>query len=651
MLRVPSVSTLALCAAGLLLAAAVLQGAPGWTRLGGTGVSAGLAGPAGRPVEGAWFSADGRRLYAALQDGTLWASEDAGWTWVREDGDPPEPKAAVDREEVMGSAVVLRNPYRAGVSYALGEHLYRSDDGGGEWTNLTANHGSSVIGRWQAVLAISPSDPDLIVVGNSMGLWKSHDSGVTWASLNTRLPNFPEVRFRNFAASNTPLLDSKRLGALDLVRTPAGTSWRVAPSQDPSMDLLQSSTAVGVLAGRLPLPPGYEAWELPWDSPDQEECGVGRACSARAVTAMASNGQIWAGTSDGRIWVSGDEGADWSLSWSDPDGQEVKRIWTDPTLPRTALALTGGRVLRSTNGGTSWFDITSNLPQAEWTAVVGHPVAGTAFASGSLGVYFARVDLRQPGPAGEWVRIGDGLPSGVVGDLAMEPLRGRLYAALPGHGVYWMRTPEVEQALRVVSAADLAQRPVAPGSLLTVLGGRALSVRADGRPAPVLDFGDGQTQVQVPYAVEGRSVRLQLNAQGSSHVVDMQLRKVSPAVFVVGGDPLILDAGTGSVIGWHRPAVPGGSILVMATGLGEVAPSWPEGVPSPETDPPRPVAQVRARLGGLPAEVVSSYLAGGYVGIYVVEVAIPRNAQPGSAQLTLEADGEPSNDVTLIIGR
>lgn len=635
-------------AAALVLAAVpAAQGAPSWSRLGGTGVAAGLAGPAGRPVEGAWFSADGRRLYAALEEGSLWASEDGGLTWIVAESDPLEPRAILDREDRMGQAIVLRNPYRAGVSYALGEHLYRSEDGGGEWTNLTAVGGSSVIGKWQAVLAISPADPDLIVVGNSMGLWKSHDSGVSWASLNGRLPNFPEARFADFGASRTPRLQSKGLGSLDLVRTAAGAAWRVTPAA-PTESSPRSQEVPGPSNG---LPPGYEAADPLWGAAQREECGTGSECGARRVTALASGGQLWAGTSDGRIWVSHDGGADWSLSWDDPHGAAVQGIWADPAMPRTALALSGSQVLRSTNGGTSWLDIGDGLPEAEWTAIAGHAAAATAYVAGPAGVYFARVDLHQPSPAGPWVRIGDGLPEAAVGDLALEPLRGRLYAAIAGHGVYWMRTPQVEQALRVVSAADLSQRPAAPGSLLTVLGARAVSVRADGLPAPVLDTADGRTQVQVPFAVEGRSLRLRLDARSSSQVVDMQLRRVSPAVFVVGGDPLILDAGTGALVGWSQPAAPGGSVLVMATGLGEVEPRWPAGLPSPESDPPSPVARIGARLGSVPAEVVSSYLASGYVGIYVVEVAIPRDAQPGAVELALEADGEPSNRVNLVIGR
>jgi len=203
-----------LCAlAALALAATGAAEDLSWRRLGGSGVAAGLAGPAGGSVQDVWFSANGRTLYASLQGSGIWASTDLGLSWERAESSTADFPAALESAREAGwSATVVRNPYRAGVAYALGEHLYRSDDGGGEWTNLTAIGGNSLIGRWQSALAISPTDAEVIVVGNSMGLWKSHDAGVTWSSLNSRLPNFPAARFLATSAATAPSLAAPQLG-------------------------------------------------------------------------------------------------------------------------------------------------------------------------------------------------------------------------------------------------------------------------------------------------------------------------------------------------------------------------------------------------------------------------------------------------------
>ena len=641
----------AICALVAALSCASAWGAD-WKRLGSTGVAAGFAGPVGRPVDDAWFSADGRRLFAAVGEGDLWSSADAGLTWSRSAAESAEPRAALEPAPFAdGAFLVVRNPYRSGVSYALGEHLYRSDDGGGTWTNLTAVGGESVIGRWQSALAISPADPELIVIGNSMGVWKSHDAGVTWSSLNGGLPNFPESRFRRSWPSTTPTLETAGLGTLDLVRTPGGSVWRASSGPPPGPQRLSPLDAFPPA-----LPAGYRVTRQVWRdgrpiSGDLIRCGGEPGCSGHSITAFAANGQLWAGTSNGRIWTSRDDGATWSLEWTDPHEGAIRQFWTDRDAPATALAIAGRRVLRSTNGGASWFDVGANLPEGAWTAVQGHLPTATAYVAGPQGVYFARIDLLQPGPAGSWTRISENLPPGPVRDLALEPLRGRLYAALPGYGVYWTRLPQVEEALRALSAADWSERPAAPGSLLTVFGMRAVRARAGGRPAPILDARRNQTQLQVPYGVEGQSLRLRLEGVESGRTVDLPLRDVAPAVFVVAGEPLVLNAGSGALVSWTAPAAPGSSVLVMAAGLGEVSPPWPAGVPSPRTDPPRPLARIEARLGGVPVQVVSAQLAPGYVGIYLVEVAVPASAAPGSASLVLSADGRRSNEVALAIGR
>ena len=628
-----------------------------WRRLGGSGVAAGLAGPAGGPVQDAWFSANGRTLYASLTGGAVWSSADLGLSWERAADSAGDFPAALERARLAdGAAIEVRNPYRAGVTYALGEHLYRSDDGGAEWTNLTAIDGGSLIGRWQSVLAISPTDADVIVVGNSMGLWKSHDAGETWSSLNGRLPNFPDARFLGTTAATAPSLEAQRLGRLELIRTGAGRTWRARPGEQFGANSIPPAERTDPSLTASFLPAGYAVSHRVWRdgkpiSPSLTGCASEPGCDGHAISAFAIGDKLWAGTSNGHIWVSPDGGANWEREWSDPWRTAVTSLWAGTGPRAAALAVAGDRVLRSTNGGTSWFDITSDLPTSNWSVVQGHPEASAVYVGGPLGIYFASIDLKQPGPAGTWSAITGDLPGSSVDDLALEPSRGRLYAAVPGFGVYWARAPQVDQALRALSSADLAGRPAAPGSLLTIIGAEALSARADGRPAPIIDATQGRTQLQVPFAVEGDSLRLQLDARDASHVLDLPLAQVSPAVFVVDGEPLILDAGTGALIGWSRPAKAGGNVLVMMAGLGAVDPPWPAGMPSPNSAAPRPVANVRASLGGVPTAVASMQLAPGYIGMYLVELAIPATVAPGEARLVIEADGRPSNAVGVVIGR
>ena len=652
--RTSALAALTLCA--IPASAAEPNSGPRWTRVGGTGVAAGFAGPVGGPVSDTWFSLDGKRLYATIRGGLTWASEDLGLSWEAAVADTREPRAQPDPGGPPRGPKVLRNPYRAGVAYALGEHLYRSDDDGHAWENLTAIGGESVIGRWQATLAISPLDPDVIVVGNSMGVWKSYDEGVTWGSLNATLRNFPPARFLPNGDGGPPSLASDALGTLQLVRTAVGRVWRATPQFSPGGGVPPGEAARALVPAPL-LPPGVAVTHRVWKdgkpiSGDLTACNGATACGHHSISAFATAGTLmWAGTSNGHIWVSADGGRNWDLTWTDPDDRTVTSMWASAAVPSAALATAGSAVLRTTNGGVTWLEIGSGLPESEWSAVRGDPHSGAAYVAGPLGVFHARVDLRAPTPAVRWDKIGGSLPSREGVDLALDPERGRLYVAVPGDGVFWTRAPQVSQALRVLSAADLSERPVAPGSLLTILGASAVRARAGGRPAPILDSGSSQTQLQLPYAVRGRSLRIHLEEPGASYAFDMPLEPVSPAIFVVSGDALALDSGTGALVGWERPARAGGSVLVMAAGLGEVSPAWPAGVPGPERDPPRPLARVTALLNGSPASVLAAHLAPGFVGTYLVEVAIPGGTSPGAAQLSIAASGRPSNTVTLPVGR
>ena len=73
-----------------------------------------------------------------------------------------------------------------------GSGIYKSTDGGANWTNLTHNQGlpSGIIGK--AGIAVAPSDPNVVYAmiqvnykGRPGGLFRSGDGGKTWALVNS----------------------------------------------------------------------------------------------------------------------------------------------------------------------------------------------------------------------------------------------------------------------------------------------------------------------------------------------------------------------------------------------------------------------------------------------------------------------------------
>ena len=74
-----------------------------------------------------------------------------------------------------------------------------------------------------------------------------------------------------------------------------------------------------------------------------------------------------------------------------------------------ALAAVGGsgaHVLRTTNSGGFWDDLTSNLPDAPAHGVTAERSAGAVYVATDKGVFLASADLENAGPAAvNWTPI------------------------------------------------------------------------------------------------------------------------------------------------------------------------------------------------------------------------------------------------------
>ena len=644
-----------------------------WQSVGARVIDLDLAGPAGGAVVEAFFSPDGARLFARTERGDTWTTEDFGESWRRVDSRVEAPLAP-ERAEVAGlpqgepTAAVYRHPYDSRYAFALGENLYRSSDRGRSWVNLTADPLGSIIGSGQRGIAFSPADPDLIVVANSRGLWRSADGGLSWSSLNRNLPNLPPARIARPGEEGTRVFfrsvgpaEWNSAGVWQPVRDNAANAWLRALGSLPEADRRRASP------WPLELPAGWVASYRVWRqnepiSPDLTFCAAGTCPEPERhyVSAFAGAGdpqpRYYAGTSDGHLWISPDGGRTWQPPQQGfaANGNPVSGLWADPRNPFVAVAVLGGRgsghVLRTTNGGLFWDDLTTSLPDVAIHALAANPETGSLYVATDAGVFHTRGDLRNPGPATRWTRLGGNLPSAPIEDLRLDPVTGALYVAAGGYGLYRTTLPDLVDTLRVLNAADLTARAAAPGGLLTVLGAPVRTARADQWNAPVLASGPTESQIQVPFEVTGPTLSLALDTRRGLRRVGIPLEAVSPAIFLdADGSPLVLDAGAGVLLDGNRPAHAGSQILILATGLGRVRPEWPTGLPAPVEDPPATVAPVAVYLNGAPLRVLASTLAGGYIGVYMVRAELPAILNSGTGELLLVAGDKTSNRVRIYL--
>jgi uncharacterized protein (TIGR03437 family) len=203
----------------------------------------------------------------------------------------------------------------------------------------------------------------------------------------------------------------------------------------------------------------------------------------------------------------------------------------------------------------------------------------------------------------------------------------------------------------VVNSADFSARAAAPGSLVSVVGGKVTRAQSGELNFPILDANENESQIQVPFETpvsSGASVPLAMESGGKQYSFGVSLLDVSPAIFIDrSGAPMLLDADSGLMLDARNTARSGARIQILTTGLGRVRPDWPTGMSAPLQQPPAVRATVTAYLDRAPVEVLSATLAPGYVGLYLVEIRLPAIVNAGPAELYVTAGDQESNRVRI----
>jgi len=606
---------------------------PDWRHIGNLVMDQSLAGAASGPCKRVWYG-PGAMLYVQTASGRVYQTADLE-NWQASNAPvPPVTTNAIAGSLPELGAQTRAIPGAASRVYAFGEYVYRSEDSGAHWENAAIYRGTSLIGGSVADLTIAPGNGDEIVTAGAAGVFRSVDGGRSWSGLNEGLPNLPATRLLNL-----PVGDQ---GARIALNNDTAAAW----------------------------PPGNKQAWIPASNADLvEETRLRTALSSGGlanVTALSIAGEfIYSGMQDGSILVSADRGRSWQTfsPSSGPAGSgRVERFWIDPQDARVALAVLGAapvdplragppvHVLHTINGGAFWDNFTANLPNAAAHGVAADTASGALYAATDGGVFVAYADLSALGTVTNWTPLA-GLPDAAAMDVKLDPQGNLLWTALDGYGVYAALAPHRLRDPSVVSAADMIKRAVAPGSLVSILGAQVDSVQAGGLAAPVLAATGSESQIQIPFEVRGAALPLTASFAGAlMNLPPLPLAAAAPVIFVArDGSPMLLDADKGVMLDAMTAAHSGTRIQILATGLGQVTPAWPTGVPAPLDNPPRVAGNVHVYLERAPVEVTRADLAPGYVGFYLIEITVPKISNYGPAELYLDVDGASSNRVRVYI--
>ena len=342
---------------------------------------------------------DPRHVIAAVRRGAL-VSRDAGLTWER--------IAALGTRDVL-DVEFTSDCDRVYVS-AYREGVFRLD---GDVLSGPLNTGFDIeIARFQARLAASPDDRDVVLAATHTGLYRSHDGAATWHLIDaapglavvdlasdpthawlttagsglwrrTETTSWERVRAlpRDFTWLAAPLGDHLVVGSADdvWIADPAGTTFTLAPGLFNATDamvldgeLLVTSQVGGLLRSRDPT----TAWTPSNGALEPFPTSAGTFIDARAIVRVGE--RMFMGLRGAGVATSDDLGATWSLTTNALSDEQVVRL---VVIADVLYALAYGKgVWRSSDDGKTWVELNAGLDSLAVMDLVRSP-GGALFAA------------------------------------------------------------------------------------------------------------------------------------------------------------------------------------------------------------------------------------------------------------------------------
>jgi uncharacterized protein (TIGR03437 family) len=354
----------------------------------------------------------------------------------------------------------------------------------------------------------------------------------------------------------------------------------------------------------------------------------------------------------------------------------------DPVDPRRAVVTysgfslntptTPGHVFRTLDQGTTWSDISGNLPDVPVTSVALHPIDSKSIYIGTdLGVF-----MTADGGL-TWARLGNGMPRVATYMVRYQAPTNTLFAATHGRGIFRLTTsrPLVTVSAASFNAASIASESIvaAFGSglsvgtvaassipLPTVLDGSRVTVKDSGgteRSAALFFVSPGQANFQIPpgTAVGPATITitssLGIVSQGTT-----QIEAVAPAMFSANADGSGAAAGSALRVGANNQQT-STPLAVLNGASGFVTNPIDLGIISDQTFLVlfgsglrfrSAISNVSATVGQTPVTVQYAGPQLTFVGLDQVNLLVPRSLiGRGEVDVSLIADGKIANTLRV----
>jgi len=425
-------------------------------------------------------------IYAAFADTSgnlfgMYKTTDGGTNWTKLTATPDYLTSQGNYDNC-----IIVDPNNANICYAGGTFpfssgngygLVRTTDGGATWTDINVGTDGSQPHPDHHIFAWGSNNR--LWLGNDGGVWYTDNQGATWTNCNANLalsqaytvtihptdsnfllvgtqdngcaryqgnPGWPQVN----AGDGGPCAvewDSPNIYYTTYVQLNPIYKWNngvwqgyaTGPWSGERANWCNAPLTVDQNQADTLLAGTYRVWRTTnsgssWSAISGDLTNGGHLRSITVATGASNT--IYAGSSDGYVHVTTDAST-WNLRNTGLPGKPIPDIAIDPSNWQSAYLCvdqsTGGRVYSTSNAGSTWSDITGDLPSglrgmsmaADFRATPPQLYLGTDF-----GVYLSK------NGGTNWTKEDLNLPNLAIYDLAVDTTNNFVLAGTHGRGVW-----------------------------------------------------------------------------------------------------------------------------------------------------------------------------------------------------------------------
>lgn len=346
---------------------------------------------------------DANVVYSSSTGGPI-RSNDGGVTFGNAGGGLPQS---------VGARMFAIDPLNADVVYITtfgGVGVYRSNDGGAQWTAINA--GVTTTPAYS--ITVHPTTPNLIYLGTSGAMYRSVNGGTTWSTLAIQLPAITAATY-GFAIS--PVAPSTIYAATErgvAKSTNLGSTWSLQP---------QSPSALAIAVN--PNNPQEVLTAMSFKIHRSVNGAASFTLSNDGLTAFYTDTIIVDPKNPARVYASGPAGFarsnDRGKTWTLLSNIRITNGIVDPIDSSILYGLSDGTLRRSTDGGVTWTAFGGTAP-----AGILHDLDLDPRNPGTIYVVSSGSIYRKVG-TGPWQTHGPGLPNGQAEFLTVDPTTSTLY--------------------------------------------------------------------------------------------------------------------------------------------------------------------------------------------------------------------------------